>query len=253
MGWNSALGADLRAMKTATQQVFVKRVEFALGSAILVGLTAWLTLIPSQVRGTGQATRTPMGATRRTVLNVYARRPQVAQSALTQTDLSQSAQQQLRQLVSTHSMVLPHASQRERVQQWFAAFDQIREQAKMSPMEKASAIRIWATSFATTSESDKEDARQLLTSMVQRYTRASEQIQELPQIPETRQLQAGYAGFFAHAKSEFEGYVVALDRQSTKAALSKMADGRQQLASVDVRNKNLDRRLREQFGIPQLD
>jgi hypothetical protein len=140
-----------------------------------------------------------------------------------------------------------------RVHMWFTRFDDIRERAKMSPMEKANALRLWASSFATTSESDKEDARRLMSSLAQRYTRASAELSALKPIPETKQLQNGYAKFFAQAKANFQSYVTALDHQSTKSVLNKMSVGRQQLASIDVRNKSLDRHLRQRYGIKQID
>lgn len=205
-------------MNSAVQKVFLNRVQYALGWAILIGLTASLNLTPPH------------------------------------QDRQVAEQNEVREVVTTQAAVIPRTlPQHDRVVKWFAAFDQIRERAKMSPMEKANAIKLWATSFATTSESDKKDARQLLNSMVQRYRCASDEIAKLSEIPETKQLQAGYAKFFKQAKSDFEEYVVALDRQSTKAALAKMADGRQALAAIDVQNKNLDRKIRQQFGIPEID
>lgn len=220
-------------MKKASEHLFAKRVHTTLGWTILLGICAGLNLAPSPSRELAfeqPAVLPPAMAPQMTRAPVMVR-PGQAERRSTGQDLNK----------------LP---QRERVIAWFTQYDRIRREAQMSRGEKLNAIKLWATSMHA-SASDTEEARGLLTRMVNRYKRASAQMANLPVIPETQSLHAGYSAYFKRAHSDFARYLHVLDTQSTRAALSQMEQGRAPLGEIDVRNKNLDRRLRSRYEIPE--
>jgi hypothetical protein len=211
-------------MTIRAQQVFVNRVQVALGWSLLIGLTATINMIP-RLQHSGKPIAEPARAQQTVVLH--------------------------------HAMVVPQQADRlpanQRVAAWFGQFDQIRTRAQMTGPEKMTAIKLWATSMVQPSSSDTQEGQQLLMSMVQRYDRAIKELSTLRPIPETRNLQKGYMTFFKQAHTNFQQYVKAFQEKSTKEAIDQMAVGRQQLAEIDARNKTLDRKLRKQYGIPEID
>lgn len=207
-------------MKRTAQRIFAKRVQLALGWTLLFGLTASLNLGPLPAREhLVTSTRT--------------------QSMVVSPPIKEPNYNQL--------------PKKQRVVKWFTEYDDIRRDAQMSGPEKASAIKMWATSFVSAGPAETADANALLTRMVSRYDHAQQRLAALPEIPETRALQHGYLAFFRQAKTNFQRYLDTLNTGSLQATVEQMQVGRQQLAEIDVRNKSLDRKLRERYHIPQID
>jgi hypothetical protein len=244
-------------MKRSPQATFEKRVYVALGWATLIGLIACMNLVPEMQQG---GTLIQSESASPLIITEHAMVLPPAPAALPPRAapyVSVPANSAVPQRRTTSGQApaprLAHLPQKQRVQQWFTHFDRIRREAQMSPAEKATAIRLWATSFVTTGPQDTSDAEQLLSSMVLRYEKAATELERLDRIPETRTLQQGYLTFFRKAHGNFKQYVTVLNKQSTRHAIDQMQQGRKQLAVIDVRNKNLDRKIRRQYGIAELD
>jgi hypothetical protein len=209
-------------MSFGADRAFVKRVEIALGWAILIGLTANLNSVP-RLQHAGK----PIAEPSQTVV--------------------------LRQAMVVPRKDMQNMPANKRVAAWFAQFDQIRARAQMTPSEKLTAIKLWATSMVQPSNEDTKEGQQLLASLVQRYSRAIDEMNALPKISETKTLQTGYVQFFTQAHINFQQYIKAFKEKPAKDAIALMSVGRQQLAVIDTRNKNLDRRLRKQYQIAPVD
>lgn len=226
-------------MKTTAQRVFAKRVQTATSLCLLIGVAASLNMTP-------EPTRAHMVTEHHMVVPPPAVAGPLAAPAPVRPQPGPAAPAARR-----HNFA--QMNEKQRVVAWFTEYDDIRRDAQMSPAEKAGAIKMWATSFVSAGPAETSDARILLSRMVQRYDQAGKRLSALPEIPETKSLQRGYLTFFHMAKGNFQRYLNTLNTGSLKATVAQTQAGKQELSVVDVRNKSLDRKIRERYHIQQID
>lgn len=142
-----------------------------------------------------------------------------------------------------------------RIGQWFAAYDQIRHAAQMSPQEKAYSDKLLSSKLSMFIPGpEKVAAQNLLGEMVTRYDKASGALRGLQSLPQTLQLQKGYYQYFTTARGLFADYlkvqqnVLATDQSGNPIAASLMPR-KMQLEQLEAGVKQLDAQLRSQYGV----
>lgn len=141
------------------------------------------------------------------------------------------------------------------VKQWFNNYDMVRRQAQMNPKERARADYFLSKPLAMVMPGgEKTETKKLLTSLVERYNVAAEQMTRLPQLPETAQLRMGYFQYFMTARNLFMDYVKVQDNifatdPAGNALASTLMVRKQNLEMLDNNNKALDAQLRQRLGI----
>ena len=87
---------------------------------------------------------------------------------------------------------------------WLGKYDKIRERAEMEPQEREQADKLLKRGFLLLLPGfGKSTANKLLTSMANRYETAHKELESLPELPETRELQKKYEQYFAEARDLF--------------------------------------------------
>jgi hypothetical protein len=133
---------------------------------------------------------------------------------------------------------------------WFAKYDQIRNNAEMSFGEKlkyGSAMKKALKSGGTMSSG----AQKFVKRMVDKYAEARAALSALNPPEETRALQEGYVQYFKEMESSFSE---CLDSQDIKTVdLKAKASTKERIESLDDANKRLDENLRKKFDIPKHD
>lgn len=87
----------------------------------------------------------------------------------------------------------------------------------------------------------------LASRMIEKYATAVSEMNKLPSVAETRELQAGYITYFSTARQLFSDY-----REAQKVVPFKTQSFtpiRKQLEELDQQNKKLDAELRKQYRI----
>lgn len=142
-----------------------------------------------------------------------------------------------------------------RIGQWFAAYDQIRHAAQMSPQEKAYSDKLLSSKLSMFIPGpEKVAAQNLLGQMVTRYDKASGALRGLQSLPQTLQLQKGYYQYFITARGLFNDYlkvqsnVLATDQAGNPIAAS-LLPRKMQLEQLEAGVKQLDGQLRSQYGV----
>ncbi|MBX9689276.1 MAG: hypothetical protein K2X27_21380 [Candidatus Obscuribacterales bacterium] len=145
--------------------------------------------------------------------------------------------------------------QAAKVYQWFLSYDEIRRRAQMNPIEKQQADSLLARGLGFFMPGqDKLQAKQLLSSLVQRYQLAAQSLQALPLIPETKQLQEAYFHYFENACMLFSDYlrvqdnVFAVDRSGQSIA-KQLIQRKLALEALEHSCKESDAQLRQYFGV----
>jgi|AGTN01.1.fsa_nt_gi hypothetical protein len=148
------------------------------------------------------------------------------------------------------------ATDSETIKQWFNNYDSVRRAAQMNPKERARADYFLSKPLAMVMPGDeKVETKKLLTSLVNRYNVAAEQMTKLPPLPETEQLRRGYFQYFSTARNLFFDYVKVQDNlfatdPSGNALAGTLMARKQQLEMLDNNNKMFDAQLRTRLGVP---
>lgn len=148
------------------------------------------------------------------------------------------------------------ASDAASVKQWFQKYDAVRRQAQMKPDERRRADAMLSKGLSMIVPGpEKADTQQLLTKLVGRYQVARKQLENMPVLPPTKELHRGYYQYFTEAQRLFSDYLKVQDNLFAVDDLGKpiagqLIDRKSFIESLDMRNKSMDARLRQQFGIP---
>jgi hypothetical protein len=141
------------------------------------------------------------------------------------------------------------------VPQWFAAYDQIRRQAQMTPAERREADSLLSQGFSVLMPGEqKVEAERLLTLLVKRYSIATQQIRQLPVIAQTQNLQQGYYQYFATAQQLFSDYLkvendIFAQTQAGTPLATELLNRKQALEQLNTSIQSLDAQLRAQLGV----
>lgn len=163
-------------------------------------------------------------------------------------------QQQQQQPPPAQAKVSPQ--QAAKVYQWFLKYDEIRRRAQMNPIEKQQADGLLARGLGLFMPGqDKLAAKQLLSGLVGRYQTATQSLQSLTVIPETRQLQEAYYQYFDNAMRLFADYLKVQDNvfavDNTGQSIAKQLIQRKlMLENLEHGCKDFDAQTRRVFGVP---
>jgi hypothetical protein len=140
---------------------------------------------------------------------------------------------------------------------WFQKYDAIRSDAEMTVDEKALSKQLMRRAMLPlASGEEKENARELAAKMVERYSTALVRMHQLKATPETSALEAGYIRYFTNSKELFEklGHRFSKDKEERRLAkhlLSGLISGKKELSVLDESNKQIDAKLRADYGIAE--
>jgi hypothetical protein len=137
----------------------------------------------------------------------------------------------------------------EKIADWFTKYDAIRRQAQMTPQEKMTSTKLMTQSFTGVSTDEKAEGRILLSKMLTRYMIACDQLRGLSPPPQTAELQKGYQEYFTAGRAFFTKYLIAMDNNQEGNAIDTLRADRSRMATIDMSNKALDKRLRARYGI----
>ena len=143
----------------------------------------------------------------------------------------------------------------ESIRKWFQRYDNIRHEAQMTPTErqKADAMMAQGLSIIIPGE-QKVESQQFLSSMVNRYHKASAELKGLTYLQATANLHMGFYNYFNDAARLFSDYMkvqnnlLAVDDQGQSIAGTLMGR-KESLANLEQNNKALDAQMRQTFGI----
>lgn len=147
-----------------------------------------------------------------------------------------------------------------KVSDWFGKYNEIRHRAQMTPDEKERSGRLltqgmMASVFHAPEDSgDKQASAALLKKMVDRYTKAASEMDQLAAPPETKKLHLGYRQYFQNARGVFSDYLkiqgnlFATDA-SGNSIIGKLQERKSALEALDASNKELDAQLRAKYHI----
>ncbi len=128
------------------------------------------------------------------------------------------------------------------VTEWFKKYDQIRRAAEETSKDKYQSL------FLGENKPDKNNAA-LASRMIGKYTVALTDMKRLTPVPETRELQNGYIGYFGSARLLFTDFLKA--QKTVPYSTKPLVPSKRRLEVMDKTNKRLDAELRKVFGIPK--
>ena len=140
---------------------------------------------------------------------------------------------------------------------WFAKYDEIRREAQMNPTDKAKADSMLSKGLAMFMPGpEKVEIQALLQKLQLKNSVAADKLKKLNLYPETKALHFGYYQYFNDATTLFGDYLKVQDNLMAKDAqgnsvMGQLMSRKAALEQLDVKNKALDEKLREQFGIAQ--
>lgn len=139
------------------------------------------------------------------------------------------------------------------VYSWFAQYDAIRKHAKMSLKEKLQSRHLLVVIFVPMSYFSC-DAQPFLQKMIDKYTEAIKQMEELPSLVETAELQEGYLKYFREARKLFEDIceMQKVSPEERRKIVPELMERKKELEKLDQANKQLDARLRLRHDIAPL-
>jgi hypothetical protein len=139
------------------------------------------------------------------------------------------------------------------IKKWFARYDVVRRESKSTLKEKFQARRLLGI-FLNPLGFEIEDSRDIIGKVIARYGKAADDLEKIPQLPETEELQTGFIQFFREAKQLFLDMleVENLPYDKRQMAWRALGDRKRKLDELDRKNKTLDGWLRSKFYIPQL-
>jgi hypothetical protein len=147
-----------------------------------------------------------------------------------------------------------------KVSEWFAKYNEVRHRAQMTPEEKERSGRLLtqgmvASVFHAPDDSgDKQASAALLKKMVDRYSKAIHEMDQLPAPAETKKLHLGYRQYFTNARGVFSDYLkiqgnlFATDA-SGNSIVGQLQERKSALEALDASNKDLDAKLRAKYHI----
>lgn len=139
------------------------------------------------------------------------------------------------------------------VYSWFAQYDAIRKHAKMSLKEKIQSRHLLAVIFVPMYYFSC-DAQPFLGKMTDKYTEAIKQMEELPRLDETTELQDGYLKYFRQARNLFKDIceMQKVSPEQRRKIVPELMERKKELEKLDQANKQLDARLRLRHDIAPL-
>ncbi len=145
--------------------------------------------------------------------------------------------------------------QAAKVYQWFLKYDEIRRRAQMNPIEKQQADGLLARGLSLFMPGqDKLAGKQLLSGLVIRYQTATQSMQSLQVLPETKKLQEAYYQYFETAMRLFQDYLKVQDNlfavDNTGQSIAKQLIQRKaELENLEHMCKELDAQTRSAYGV----
>jgi hypothetical protein len=142
------------------------------------------------------------------------------------------------------------------VKQWFQKYDLVRRQAQMKSGERQRADALMSKGLSMIVPGpEKADSQELLSKLIARYQLARQQLEHMPLLPATEQLHRGYYQYFSEAQGLFSDYLRVQDNLFAVDSMGKPIAGqllarKENLESLDARNKYIDAQLRQRFAIP---
>ncbi|HMW88405.1 MAG TPA: hypothetical protein PKN86_05855 [Candidatus Obscuribacter sp.] len=142
------------------------------------------------------------------------------------------------------------------IKRWFAAYDQVRRQAQMTPSERRQADAMLSKGLSMFVPGDEKLAGQkLLSGLIGKYQQAMGQMKQLPLYPETEKLHRGYYQYFSDARNLFSDYIrvqnepFAKDPNTGERLIGQIVVRKANLTDLESNVKALDAQLRGGFGI----
>ncbi len=154
---------------------------------------------------------------------------------------------------------LPVSSARQKpsVPQWFGLYNQVRRRAQLSHQDRQRADQIMSKGLNMFMPGDdKAAAKALLTGMVARYQYAAQEMRQLPVLPQTERLHAGYLQYFVTAGGLFGDYLRVQDNlfltdpATGQPVAAGLMQRKQNLEQLERACKEFDAQLRQQFSVP---
>jgi len=136
------------------------------------------------------------------------------------------------------------------VKAWFDQYDRIRRRAKMTLVDKFQSRHLLSLTINPLAIFSSE-AAPLLKRLIDKYTIAIEELDQLPAIPETKELQNGYLQYFKDAKKLFIETLEVQKEDSDRRSemLKPLIERKKKLEHLDIANKELDADLRGKYHI----
>ncbi|MDR3616895.1 MAG: hypothetical protein P4L53_25280 [Candidatus Obscuribacterales bacterium] len=138
--------------------------------------------------------------------------------------------------------------QKDAVVDWFKKYDQIRRDAELNFLEKFQTMSFWDKNVDHAAVLRKRD-QELVERMSAKYSRALEEMRNLPEVSATKELQDGYIDYFDQVHQIFTAYLKSATAEEAPSSHSTMRERRSALEELDLNNKKLDGELRQKFGI----
>ena len=145
--------------------------------------------------------------------------------------------------------------QAAKVYRWFLSYDEVRHRAQMNPIEKQQADGLLARGLGLFMPGqDKMAAKQLLGALVVRYQTATQALQGIALVPETRQLQELYYQYFDTSMHLFSDYLVVQDNvfavdASGQSVAKQLIQRKLALENLERSCKDLDGQVRQMYGV----
>lgn len=134
------------------------------------------------------------------------------------------------------------------VRDWFKEYDQIRTAAEMSLTEKLQTRSFLQKGLRPGAKQPKR-IMDLMAKMNSKYATATNAMERLPNLPETKELQDGYTEYFRRMGKLFANGANH-DQIDIGTTISLAAD-RKSIEGLDHQNKTLDASLRKRYKIPK--
>lgn len=137
------------------------------------------------------------------------------------------------------------AQANQTVVEWFEKYDAIRRNAEMSAGDK---LKHGNALKKALKSGDKISAgtKTFVEKMRAKYEAAAAAIKQLPEIPETKELQEGYIQYFTDMEHSFAEITT---QDVTPASSQTKAETKANLEKLSAKNKALDASLRTKYGI----
>ena len=148
-------------------------------------------------------------------------------------------------------------SKQKKVETWFLKYDRIRKDAEMTIRERKESYKLRGRGIGVLVPGfGRLSAQRLLKNLIRKYDTAIKELEKLPSIPETEELQIKYKLYFEKAHSVFVdcGRLIRnplLARAKGNRSLRKSIRNRRiELQALEPQLKQIDNKLRDEFGIP---
>ncbi len=141
------------------------------------------------------------------------------------------------------------------VGQWFTKFDQVMHTNIITMQEKEQCDGLLAQAIMP--NFDKGTARTLLSGLSGRYVRASQMLDAMPKMAQTKQLYEGYAWYYLETSKLFQTYLKLIDNPMGLAATDEsgqllapqLVQKKEQLIKVREALIALDQKVRNENGV----